>query len=185
MSSDGDLLAVLEAGKAMLRDAYWWRRLADPDNPWDEATAAAHIYFDQLPPPDPGPDYGAPQLGTLRPFALMWTDIAGGMRWRADGGDFCCSLVSGILVIQLELAVPMALADDPTALAADINRKLGRIMRTCDPAEPGILDLSGVSGYLPINEAKITGYMRTDSKAALELGDAVTAEIELRWGVTD
>ena len=182
MSSDGDLLLVLEAGKAMLRDAYWWRRLADPDAPWDEATAAAHIHYDQLPPPSPGPDYGAVQLGTLRPFAIMWADIAGGQRWRSDTGDHCCTLVSGTLVIQIELAVPAELASDPTALAIDINRKLGRIMRTCDDAEPGILDLSGRAGYLPIVEAKITGYIRTDAKAALELGDAVTAEIELQWG---
>lgn len=182
MSSDGDLLAVLELGRAMLRDAYWWRRLADPNAPWDEATAAAHIHFDELPKPSPGPDYGLTQLSTLRPFAIMWADVAGGQRWRSDSGDFCCALVSGTLVIQLELAVPANIAADPTAVAIDVNRKLGRIMRTCDADEPGILDLSGRAGYLPITEAKITGYMRTDAKTALEIGDAVTAEIELQWG---
>lgn len=183
MSSDGDLLPVLESAKLMLRDAYWWRRLADPALPWNDATAADHIHFDALPRSATGADHSLAELAALRPFAIMWADVAGGQRWRSDSGDFCCALLSGVIVMQIEIAVPPSIAADPRAVAIDVNRKLGRIMRTCDAAEPGILDLSGRAGYLPINEAKITGYMRTDSNAAVELGDAVTAEIELHWGV--
>ncbi len=112
----------------------------------------------------------------------MWADISGGFRWRSDSGDFCCSLVSGVVVMQIEINVPSELRNDPTALAIDTNRKLGRIIRTGDLNEPGLLDLRGM---LPITEAKISGYIRTDSKAANDIGDAITAEIELRWGVTE
>jgi hypothetical protein len=31
----------------------------------------------------------------------------------------------------------------------------------------------------------VTGYIRTARKAAIDIGDAVTAEIELKWGVTE
>ncbi len=185
MSSDGDLLAVLNAARLMLRDCYWWRRLADENSPWDDATALAHIHLDELPPPNPGPDHSLEQLAAFRPFAILWADVATGFRWRADSGDYCCSLVSGTVVIQLELPVPELLAGDPTALAIDLHRKLGRIMRTSDPAEPGLLDLSGKPGYLPITDAKITGYIRTDDKARIDIGDAVTCEIELKWGATE
>ncbi len=181
--ADGDLVAAMNIARQQLRDCYWWRRLADPNNAWDDATALSHIYFDELPPPaDGAADHSANELISLRPFCIMWADISGGFRWRSDSGDFCCSLVSGVVVMQIEINVPSELRNDPTALAIDTNRKLGRIIRTGDLNEPGLLDLRGM---LPITEAKISGYIRTDSKAANDIGDAITAEIELRWGVTE
>ncbi len=182
--ADGDMLPLLIAARNQLRDCYWWRRLAGENTPWDEATAQSHIHFDALPPPAQGPDHTRAELVNYRPFAIMWADIMGGYRWRADTGDYCCSMVGGVLVLQLELNVPSNLANTPTALAEDLHRKLGRIMRTDDPLQPGLLNLSGQPGYLPITEAKITGYIRTDPKAAVEIGDAITCEIELQWGVS-
>lgn len=184
MSSDGDLLPALIAARDMLRDAYWWRRLADPNAAWDQATAQAHIYFDELPHASPGPDHSLAELQLLRPFAIIWADISGGSRWESQTGDFCCAITSGVIVIQLELAVPAEIANDSHAVAVDINRKLGRILRTCDANEPGLLDLSGRPGYLPITAAKISGTIRTDRKAVIEIGDCVSAEIELTWGAT-
>ena len=184
-TSDGDMLPLLLAARNQLRDCYWWRRLADPDNAWDEATAQSHIHFDELPPPQGAAEHSRTDLISLRPFAIMWADITGGFRWRADTGDFCCANVSGVIVMQLELNVPFNLAATPTALAVDVHRKFGRILRTSDPLQPGLLDLSGTADYLPITEAKISGYIRTDRQAATDLGDAVTAEIELRFGVTE
>lgn len=185
MSTDADLLDALNAAKTMLANAYYWRRLANENSPWDEATALAHIHYDELPLASPGPDHSLAELQALRPFALMWNDISTGMRWRSNGGDFCCAMVNGMTIIQIEMAVPANIATNPRLVAEDVNRKLGRIIRTCDPEKPGILDLSGQAGYLPITECKITGYIRTDRKAALEIGDAVTAEIELTWGATE
>lgn len=183
MTSTGPLLASLNAAKAMLRDCYYWRRLADPDNPWDETTAAEHIHFDGLPPADPGPDHSLSELNALRPFALIWAEQSGGLRLRSATAGNCCPLPSGVIVVQLEIPVPDALADDPTALAQDLAQKLGRIMRTADPAEPGMFELSGLSGYLPLNEIQLFGYVRSDTKAAAELGDFVVAELQLTWGM--
>ncbi len=182
MSTDADLLDVLNAAANMIRDAYWWRRIVDENNPWDQATAAAHIHFDELPEASPGPDHSLVELMAYRPFALVWADVAGGLRWRSDTGDFCCATVSGVCVVQFELAVPSNLTT-PRSVADYVNRTLGRVIRTCDPDKPGILDLSGTAGYLPITDAKISGYIRTDRKTALEIGDAVTAELELTWGL--
>lgn len=181
-----DMLAALTAARNQLRDCYWWRRLANPDSAWNEATSQAHIHFDELPPPAANAEiHSRAELVSLRPFAIMWADITGGFRWRTETGDFCCSMVSGVIVMQLELNVPANLAATPTALAEDLYQKFGRIMRTSNANEPGLLDLSGQAGYLPITDARITGYIRTDRKAAIDIGDAVTAEIELRWGVTE
>lgn len=186
MSSDGDMLAALLAARNSLMDCYWWRRLANPNSPWDQDTAKAHIHFDELPPPSGGEQvHSKAELLSLRPFAIVWADITGGFRWRTDTADWCCAMVSGVMVMQLEINVPSDLANSPSSLATDLHRKLGRIIRTSDPAEPGLLDLSGQDGYLPIIEAKITGYIRTDRKAAVDIGDAVTAEIELHWGVRE
>jgi hypothetical protein len=82
MSSDGDMLAALTAARNQLRDCYWWRRLANPAAPWDEATAQSRIHYDELPPPSPGPDHSLSELTALRPFAIMWPDLSGGFRWK-------------------------------------------------------------------------------------------------------
>lgn len=182
--SDGPLLASLNAAKAMLRDCYYWRALKDPLAIWDTPTAAEHIYFDGLPPASPGPDHSRSELVNLRPFALMWADTAGGLTLRQDATGPNCLLHSGSIIIQIEMNVPADLADDPTALAESLMQSLGRIMKSNDGAKPGLFELSDLAGYLPLRQVKLIGYMRTDAKAAIELGDAVVAELELSWGVS-
>lgn len=183
MSSDGPLLSSMAAAKAMLRDCYWWRRLADANNAWSEAEAAAHIHYDALPPPSPGPDHSLSELQAARPFALLWSDAAAGMRLRNSTAGYCCYLPSGVIVIQIEMAVPANIAANPTAVAEDVSRKLGRIMTTGNAEQPGLMELSGLAGYLPINELQLYGYLRTDAKAARDLGDCVVAELQLNWGL--
>lgn len=180
--SDGPLLPALNAAKAMLRDCYWWRRIVSEVSPWSESQAAARIYFDELPSPSPGPDHSKAELMALRPFCLLWADVASGFRMRFDATGSCCVPISGTFVMRLELPVPDALAANPTALAEDLNRKLGRLLRTCNADQPGLAELSGLPGYLPLRELSLRGYIRTDEKAAMELGDAVVAEIEIQWG---
>lgn len=180
--ADGPLLPSLNAAKAMLRDCYWWRRIISEVTPMTEEQAAARIYFDELPPADPGPDHTREQLVALRPFCLLWADVANGFRLQFDSSGSCCVPSSGTFVFRLELPVPSELALDPTALAIDLNRKIGRLLRTCDADEPGLAELTMGSAYLPIKSLSLRGYVRTDEKAAVELGDAVVAEIEMQWG---
>lgn len=173
------LLAALNAVKNQLRDCYYWRSLAGV-TPWTEAEAAARIHFDELPPPA-GDDFTAEEMQSLRPFALVWLDLAGGVRLRSETGGNCCWIPSGSAIVQIELPVPEDLADDPPALAVDLHTKLGRIIRTGDETKPGLCDLSGLPGYLPIKDMVFRGYIRTDVKAATELGDAVKCELEIMW----
>jgi hypothetical protein len=180
--ADGPLLPSLNAAKAMLRDCYWWRRIISEASPMTEEQAAARIYFDELPPASPGPDHTRDQLVALRPFCLLWADVAAGFRMRFDATGSCCVPVSGTFVFRIELPVPNDLAANPTGLAIDMNRKLGRLLRTCDDDEPGLAELTMLAGYLPIKELSLRGYVRTDAKTAIELGDAVVAEIEMQWG---
>jgi hypothetical protein len=180
--SDGPLLPALNAAKAMLRDCYWWRRIANESNPWTEEQAAARIYFDELAAPSPGPDHTKAELMALRPFCILWADVAAGFRMRFDSTGSCCVPTSGTFVMRIELPVPNNLAADPSALAQDLNRKIGRLLRTCDADQKGLAELSGLPGYLPLRELSLRGYIRTDEKAAIELGDAVVAEIEVQWG---
>jgi hypothetical protein len=167
----------------MLRDCHYWRALApDPLVPWTESQAAARIHYDELPPPSPGPNHAREQLIALRPFCLLWADTAGGFTTTLDAMGGCCSTKSGTFIYQIELPVPSALATTPSALAEHLTQVFGRIMESCDFDKPGMVELSRLPGYLPIKSLALRGYVRTDQKAAIELGDAVVAEIECRWG---
>lgn len=186
--ADGDIIACLNAARYQLRDSYWWRRTLNPNSPWDDATALAHIHLDELPASTTGPDHSLAELVALRPFALMWADISNGFSWTSGSGDFCCANIAGQIILQLELPIPTNIANDPQAVAVWVNTALGRIIRTDDEAQPGILDLSAKIGpdgpYLPITAAKLTGYIRSEVKDRYDLGDFIRAELELTWGVT-
>lgn len=175
---DGPLLPAINAARNLLRDCYYWRRLADPLDPWDEATSEAHVHLDELPAPDPGPDHTRDELIALRPFALVWMDTAGGYTMRFDTTGNCCPVVSGTVIYQIELPVPEALADSPTELAEYLHTEIGRLLRTGDATKPGMAELN----YLPIKQLGLRGYVRCDKKSAIDLGDFAVAEIELQWG---
>lgn len=183
MSADGPILDAMTAARNMLADCHWWRRVANPDSPWDQATARSRIHFDGLPPADPGPDHSLAELTALRPFALMWTEQAAGFRLRNDTAGYCCAKANGVIVVQIELPVPPAMQLDPHALGTHVSRLMGLIIRTGNAEQPGLFELSGLSGYLPLNEIQLYGYVRSDEKAKLEIGDVVWAELQLSWGL--
>lgn len=178
----GPILSSLDTAKSMLRDCYWWRRILSEDSPWDDATAAAHIHFDELPAPTPGPNHSRSQLNALRPFAILWHDLAGGLRLRSDTGGNCCAVITGRVIVRLELGVPANIASDTDAVARWFMRAVGRILKSNDPNKPGLWELSGRAGYLPITEIDVSGYVRTDSKERRELGDAIQIELQIDWG---
>ena len=175
------LLAALTIARNQLRDCYWWRNLVSEVTPWNQAQAEARIYFDELPPPV-SDDYTPAELTALRPFALLWLDTASGLQLMSESSGNCCWIPSGTAIAQIEIPVPPNLAATPNALALDLHSKIGRIIRTADPTKPGLCDLAGVPGYLPVKQVIYRGYIRTDVKAAAEIGDCVRCEIEMQWG---
>lgn len=117
----------------------------------------------------------------MRPFALVWADVTGPLRTQSDIGGNAISMISGQMVLQLEVSVPEDLASDPAGLARTMYTHFGRIIHG-DSNQPGLWQLSGLPGYLPLNEVKLLGIIRCPEKDAVELGDFVTAEITLAWG---
>lgn len=176
------LLNSLIAARNMLRDCYWWRAMVSESTPWTEAQAQDRIYFDELPPSDSADDYTPDEMDALRPFALAWLDINGALQLRADSSSGCCWVPSGSVIFQLEMPVPEAYSTDTQGLANYLHQRIGRIIRTCDATKPGLADLSGIAGYLPLKHIIYRGYVRTDVKSAVEIGDCVRCELELQWG---
>lgn len=174
------LLSSLTALRNMLRDCFYWRALGG-DTPWTQEQAEARIYYDELPAPE-GADFTVADMNALRPLAMVWLDLNGGLSLRSESGGSCCWTPSGAAIVQIELPVPTELANNPEALAIDLHTKLGRIIRTADDTKPGLCDLAGIAGYLPLKNVLFRGYIRTDQKAAIEIGDAVRCELELQWG---
>ena len=125
--ADGDLIACLNAARYQLRDTYWWRRTLNPNSPWNDDTALAHIHLDELPAPLTGPDHSLAELTELRPFALLWADVSNGFTWTSGTGDFCCANIGGQFVMQFELPVPQDIATDPYDVAVWVNTALGRM----------------------------------------------------------
>lgn len=176
------LVDVLSKFRTQLANCYWWQRLADPDSPWDVATALEHIYLEGLPPASPGPDHTKAELETLWPFAIVWHETAGGVRFQVPSQPGCCVLPSGILICQIEIPVNPDIADDPTAIALDLHQRYDRIIQN-SAAQPGLLDLSGQAGYVAINDLTVYGYHRTDPKDVADLGDVTIGQLQITWGL--
>lgn len=181
--ADGPIIAAVDAAIAMLRDCYWWRRLADPDNPWDQATAEAHIHIDGLPAPDPGPDHSLAELTALRPFALVFADPGQPIDTECDINTNGLSLLSGRMLLQIEIPVPEDIASDPRLVGRLMYKQYGRLIQG-DDAQPGLWQLSGQPGYLPLTKLQLSGMVRSDQKDAIEIGDFFMAELLLSWGVS-
>lgn len=180
---DGPIVHALEAAKLMLRDCYWWRRLADESNPWDETTAAAHIHFDALPNSATGADHSKAELIALRPFCLLSVDQGSGFQIDIDSASGSCVLPSGRLLMEIELNTPDDLASTPTALAQFIHRRVGQILHTSDTNQPGLVQLSNQAGYLTLNTLIVDEIYRTDEKAVQDIGDAITVNVRVAWGL--
>ena len=177
------LKASLERFRKMLAVCHHWRGFVDALNPWDQATARQHIYFDGLPPPA-GADHTLEELTALRPFVICWHDLAGGFTQSAASAGACIQN-SGRIIAQFEFEVPESLADrNPHTVADYCNEKLGAILGpTGNAAEPGLWDLHRQGGYLFLQDSSFYGYERTESKDVAALGDIIVAELHINWGV--
>lgn len=171
-AADGPLLTSLAAAKATLAATHQWTQIATADR----------IYFDALPAPSPGPDYTAAQMIAARPFAIMWHEVSAGFRLDSAAADMHHPLPSGKIITQIELNVPTEHANNPTAVAIWANRTIGRLLRTADDAQPGLWDLANRPGFLPIHSIEVDGYIRTDRKEKVAVGDAIVFEFAINWG---
>lgn len=180
MTANGPIRDALDLLHATLRDCDAWRKMKDPLNPWDQATAAAHIYTDALPPPSPGPDFTLADLQTLRPFALVWPDTTLGLRMQQVATG--CYSPSGQFIMQIELDTPDGFANDNNALGEELYQRFGRLIYTGDGGAPGMLDLATTSGYLPITDVVFTRYMRSEPDDWQDVGDCIVAEFQISWG---
>lgn len=182
----GVILEHLDAFAAMLRDCHWFRRALSEVSPFTEAEAAARIHFDALPVPKVDAEHHSrEELDELRPFALYWT-ADGGLSVSSDGVfDYAPTLHKGTITVRLEATVPKAYRDDLSGAARWFAEWIGRIISTGNPDEPGLFELSGQAGYLPIRNVTLAyGPARTDKKRIHEDGDAIACEIDVAWGNT-
>lgn len=175
---DGPLLSVLNVIRQMVADCYWWRRLVDEDNPWDDETALARTHIDALPAPASGVDYTQAELSSLRPFAIVYLESSmDGFQVRSP-----CFQVRGHAVINMQVNVPSELADDANALGVHLNKLFGAIARTGNPDQPGLWDLAEAKKCLVVDRLSIDGYYRTEPQDVKKYGDVAMADFHLYWG---
>lgn len=153
---------------------------------WDGAEytvdeAKARIYFDALPPPA-GAEYTVAELVALRPYAIVSLDEHG-IEYEHDASPSNYK-VRGRLVVCLERAFPDVSAEADPIAAADrqFENMVGSLIRSGNPASPGLLDLSGTAGYLFIRRLALHGPYRVEAKDVRQLGDYQRCFLFIDWG---
>jgi hypothetical protein len=181
VTSANPILTSLTAARQMLAACHYWRRLADGE-PWTEAESLAHVHLDALPPPAAGGEHTREELEALRPFAIVSLGEDEAVHFDLDSSGNCCVGMGGSVDVYIELPVPAELRDTPSALAADVYQRIGRVLRTANAAEPGLVELAGLPGYLALRRATMRAYYRTTRQERHEIGDATCVHMTLMWG---
>jgi hypothetical protein len=157
---------------------------------WDGASytvdqAKDRIYFDALPPPEDQNEYTAAELDVLRPYAIISKDERGiEFELESVSGSSQSFKPSGRLVVKLARNFPDVDEEADPAAAADrsFENMVGQLMKSGDPAAPGLLELSGTSGYLSIRRLSEAGPYRVDPQDATQLGDHQVHMLFVDWG---
>ena len=181
MTAANPILTSLTAARQMLADCYHWRRLAGGE-PWDDAESLAHVHLDALPPPAVGGEHTRAELEGLRPFAIVSLGDGEAIHFDLDSSGNCCVGMGGTVEVYLEMNVPPELRDTPSQLAAQVYDQIGRVLRTGNAAEPGLVDLAGLPGRLALRRATMRAYYRTTRQERMEIGDATCVHLALMWG---
>ena len=178
---DGPLVHSLDLFRKLIADCYWWRRLLDENNPWDETTAMQHTHIDALPQP-PNGVYTSTELEALRPFAIVQNAMSDGLEIVTRAQNGCCSLGAGHVEIGLWISVPEALTNQNSQLGAELNKLIGRLIWTGDETKPGMMDLHGTQGYPFLKRIQCGSYWRVEEEDRNDEGDYVYAELDCYWG---
>lgn len=177
----GPISTIEEIAAATLANTAQFQDLTGAAN---AAAALESIYFDALPPPDSDADsYTLAEIEALRPFAILNTEPQAGFRWHNAGrGAAWTYKTSGLVTIQIEANIDADDLDDPQEYMRLFKNAIGQIISTDDASEPGLLELAGQAGRLPITEVMFYGPFRGAEEAGDAQGNFLWAAIDLGWG---
>lgn len=179
---NGPLIIVLDQIRQLVADCYWFRRVTDPDNPWDDETALAHTYIDALPKHAENESYTADELAALRPYAIIEQAGGDGFRVNIETADSCCARPMGHVIIGLRLSVPDSLKDDDNVLGRWAATTVGKIIWTGNEAQPGLLDLGVPPNRIAIRRLNAEPYERVPEEHRKDKGDFLIVDIDVYWG---
>ena len=174
---DGPFLQPLEQMRTILSKCYWWQRIEDEGNPWDEATARAHTYIDVIPRKADGKARTRAELESLRPWAIFWTESFQSVQQTSGP---CLDPVQGAVGMTMVINMP-----DPAGATPDgeyAERIFGRVYQTGDPAQPGILDLIGPE-TLAVRVAERFESERVEEQDVEAYGDFAMCSFRFQWGL--
>jgi hypothetical protein len=148
------------------------------------AAAQAKIHFDALPPPDNDADsYTKVELQALRPFAIINTEPQAGFRWFVSGkGTTWTFQQHGMVTVEIETNIDSGDLCDPAEYMRKFKNTIGQIVRSEDTNNPGLVELAGVTNYLPINEVIFYGPFRGAEEERQAQGDYLAAVLDINWG---
>lgn len=137
--------------------------------------ALQRIYLEGLPPPA-ADAYTVAELNAYRPFALVWSEAAGGLRLRMDAVDTVWKYSEGgVIIAYLEQRTPTDHLDDPSSMRREITNSIGDII-------DDVLALSGTAGYLAVRNMALHGPYRSQLATAPAQDDVVGFYLDCHWG---
>lgn len=144
--------------------------------------AKDRIYFDSPPPPEEYADaHDKPAMVALRPFVVIWTLPENGLRLHRDSANgWDCG---GRLVAQLEQNIPDEF--DPAESGRLFKNTLGRILKSADSSNPGLVELAHVAPHLSLQAMEFEGPFRCPKKQVESEGDHHYAVVVAEWGLVN
>lgn len=170
MAASGRMGLALEALREMLAGSSAFQAFCGVG---DAAAARAHLYYEGLPPAADGDTHTLAELDARRPFALLWTDPAGGfvLRRVATGDTYA---QSGRLVAAFERGVAAEDAADPSAIDESFSNELDAILAD-------LLAASSGAGALQIAGVELLDRMRSHPDQQPGEGDYVMAMLAISY----
>jgi hypothetical protein len=160
---------------------------------WDGANltvsqARDRIYFDDLPVPPNGQDaFSAEQMAAMRPFAVVFFPVVGGVRWSCDASPRHLR-PHGKVLIYLEAGIPDDLVPDGDDVedSGEIIRRfdnwIGRMVSSTDSGDVTLKSLRGTAEMLDFTDLEYVGPFRAHPNDVPTQGDHQFATLELTWG---
>ena len=176
--------------RTMIAACKGFRAYGGVATPWDNAPALTHVHIGALPSPAANAaSHSATELANFRPFALIWTEDAGGLQYQqtAVAGTSGKFKPGGILIARFEKLVDAADAEQPGVAEENFVDELDDIIATYvtpfDAANAGLFELHGEEGSLAFNSLELMGPTRATEEQKARHGDYIRAWLEFRWGI--
>lgn len=154
---------------AMFRDCAGFSRWLGFDA-LNTVEAARRIYIDGIGPDNADAEtMSAEQLAGLRPYCVLYPDGNRGYRFTREAMPNCWN-GNGTILAVLSRQYAEGLSID--AHWREAAAALEPILSNDNPAEPGLLELSTVAGYLHFRELTVVFAGRTPREEVPHYGDA-------------